>query len=89
MLPQEDGRTRETAQDTLNELVLARLIPTVLSLVLWDNDLVLLPLLDDAEQSLRREGHANTTLSHDLDSTLPELAESIFLTGTPQGAEKS
>jgi len=79
MLPQEDGGTGEATQDALNELVLARLIPAVFSLVIWDNDLVFLPLLDDGIESLRREGDTNTTLGHGLDSLSHEPTKSIFL----------
>jgi len=47
MLSQKDCGAGKAAQDTLNELILARLIPTVLSLMLWDNDVIILPLLDN------------------------------------------
>jgi hypothetical protein len=80
MLSQENSGTGEAAQDTLDELILARLIPAILSLMLWDNDIVLLSLLDNAIESLRGEGDTNTSLSHGLDVSCKRDVTSIFTT---------
>ena len=61
MLSQEDGGTRKAAQDTLDKLILARLIPAILSLMVWNDDLILLPLLYNGVQSLCGKCNTNPT----------------------------